>query len=116
MLKVQLLHGLPFHTRFSDDRHRKLNTHTGNRQRFSFVQRFTSASDGAFFVAGDMMLVITTDEPVDIIEELLKHVCGTCGHARTDGNLRSDKCSRSEGYGFKHVKDKGCGAWTDKVI
>lgn len=57
------------------------------------------------------MLVLRTEEEVDIIEELLKHVCGTCAEAREDDNLPSHKRICREGYGLKHMMNKGCGAW-----
>lgn len=46
----------------------------------------------------------------DIIEELLKHVCGTCANARTDENLPPSKRICREGYGINNVSHR-CGAW-----
>lgn len=38
--------------------------------------------------------------------------CGTCVHARVDDRLPQDKRICRDGYGYKHMNTKGCGAWT----
>jgi hypothetical protein len=60
------------------------------------------------------MLVINED--VDIMEKLLEHVCGTCAHAKLNENLSSHKRICADGYGFRHLMAKGCGAWSDAEI
>jgi len=55
--------------------------------------------------------MLVTDEKTDIIDEILKHVCGTCVHARPDERLAADKRVCRDGYGFKHIMNKGCRAW-----
>ena len=56
--------------------------------------------------------MLVTEEKADIIGTLLEHVCGTCAYARMDDRLPRDKRICRDGYGYKHMTNKGCGAWT----
>lgn len=46
-----------------------------------------------------------------VIRTTIEHVCGTCGEARGDENLPANKLICREGYGIKHIENKGCPAW-----